>query len=197
MALRFFRCQPAPLAPVALQFWASAVAGSRPGVTAEGEPPTSNQGTSRRSVGVCIPAWAGARGAAQRLPWPRDTRVIFSPRNLQKVWRWQRLRLPPRRACTSTFHLSARILCASCCKGQFDPERGSAPCLRLKVDRAIVKLNDAKGRRQSDPAATRACGEKQLENFLPVFERDTLAGVGDADFRHFAATSKFDAQFAA
>jgi hypothetical protein len=58
----------------------------------------------------------------------------------------------------------------------------AAASLRLKVDRAIVKLNDTKRGGQADSASARPGGEKQLKNLLLILGRDALAGIGHTDF---------------
>src|SRR5215467_844733 len=80
---------------------------------------------------------------------------------------------------------------------QLDPERRSPANLRSKVYRTVVKLHNAERAGQSDSAASRPGGEKQLEDFLLVFRRDAFAGVADGDFRHFTASAQHQAQLTA
>src|SRR5579864_9383980 len=93
--------------------------------------------------------------------------------------------------------LDAKMFCCSCCEGQLDSECRAVACLRLKIDRTIVKLHDAKGGSQADSAASGPSGEEQLKNLLPVFRGNALAGIGNADFREFAAPLQHQAKFAA
>src|SRR5437870_13866009 len=60
---------------------------------------------------------------------------------------------------------------------QFDPERGAPANLRSEVYRTVVQLHNSERAGQSDSAASRSGGEKQLEDFLLVFRRDALTGV--------------------
>ena len=82
-------------------------------------------------------------------------------------------------------------------EGQFDPERRAPANLRSKVYRTVMQLDNSKRAGQSDSAAARPRGEKQLENFLLVFLRDAIAGVAHSDFRHFAAPAQHQTQLSA
>src|SRR6266550_696434 len=73
---------------------------------------------------------------------------------------------------------------------QFDPERGAPANLRSEVYRTVVQLHNSERAGQSDSAASRSGGEKQLEDFLLVFRRDALTGVAYGDFRHFTAAAQ-------
>src|SRR5438874_6437947 len=79
---------------------------------------------------------------------------------------------------------------------QLDAERRSPAYLRSKVYRTVVKLYNSERASQSysAPAWTRC--EKELKNFLPVFQRDSLAGVGYGNLRHLAAPAQHQTQLA-
>src|SRR6266566_78090 len=80
---------------------------------------------------------------------------------------------------------------------QFDPERGAPANLRSEVYRTVVQLHNSERAGQSDSAASRSGGEKQLENFFLVFRRDAIAGVANGDFRRFTAAAQHQAQLSA
>src|SRR5579863_9255429 len=67
----------------------------------------------------------------------------------------------------------------------------------MEINRAVVQLNDAKSGSQSDAAAARTGGKEKLKNLLLVFDGDSFAGIGNANFGHFAAPRQFHVQFAA
>ena len=53
-------------------------------------------------------------------------------------------------------------------QGQFDPEGGSAPYLRLKFYLTVVRLHKSKGVGESDTGTSWPGGKKQLEYLLLI-----------------------------
>src|SRR5258707_9847541 len=80
---------------------------------------------------------------------------------------------------------------------QLDSERRAAADLRSKVYRTIEKLHNSKRTRKPDSAASRTRGEKQLENFLAVFQWNPFAGIAHGNFRHLAAPAQDQPQLPA
>src|SRR6266850_8235946 len=77
------------------------------------------------------------------------------------------------------------LLLASFCEELFAGTRGRGGVLR-----AITK---AEGAGESDAAAAGSRCKEQLENFLPIFERNASAGIADGDLGHFAAAAEHHA----
>src|SRR6266852_4664059 len=77
---------------------------------------------------------------------------------------------------------------------QFDSERRAPADLRSKVYRTVQKLHNSKRARKPDSAASRTRGEKQLENFLAIFQRNSFAGVTHSNFRRFATAAQNQSQ---
>src|SRR6266852_2754691 len=80
---------------------------------------------------------------------------------------------------------------------QFNSECRASPNLRSKVYRTVEKLHNSKRARQSDSASPRTRAEKQLENFLAVFQWDAFAGIAHRNFCHFAAAAQDQPQLPA
>src|SRR5258708_22067756 len=80
---------------------------------------------------------------------------------------------------------------------QFDSERRAPADLRSKVYRTIQKLHNSKRACEPDSAASRASSEKQLENFLTIFQWNSFAGVAHRNLRCFATAAKHQPQLPA
>src|SRR5437879_13698284 len=92
---------------------------------------------------------------------------------------------PPNRGSCAATLLGTGLVFPSCSgrEWQFDSERRAPADLRSKVYRTVQKLHNSKRTRKSDSAASWTRGEKQLENFLAVFQWNALACLAPGDFR--------------
>src|SRR2546425_304631 len=91
-----------------------------------------------------------------------------------------------------TIHFGASLSIPSCLgrEWQFDAERRAPADLRSKVYRTVVKLHNSKRACESDSAASRPRGKKQLENLLTVFRWNAQSGVAHGNFRHLPAAGR-------
>src|SRR6185369_302408 len=86
---------------------------------------------------------------------------------------------------------------SSRCERQFDPECRAPADLRRKVYRTVMKLYNSERAGKSDTAAPRPRGEKKLEDFLPVLQRNAFPRVAHADLRHFTAAAQHHVELSA
>src|SRR5213593_2241965 len=66
-------------------------------------------------------------------------------------------------------------------RGQLDDESRGGPAVALDADRAVMRLDDLPGDRESEPGSSRLRREERLEDALPQLGRDGGAPVRDHD----------------
>src|SRR5260370_3487220 len=148
------------------------------------------------SSDVCSSDLAPAQQALPVPPWPTECSDVSACCIHSKRLSHNKGVQSPSKHSNAAAPLRTGLFFPSCSgrEWQFDSERRAPADLRSKVYRTVQKLHNSKRARQPDSAASRTRGEKQLENFLAVFQCDAFAGVAPCNFRPFAAAAQNQSQ---
>src|SRR3989454_1583989 len=139
-----------------------------------------------------LPGGAAALQALPVPPWPRECSAVSACCiHPTRLWHNREVQSPSERSSAGA-PLRTGLGFSSCSgrEWQFDSERRAPADLRSKVYRTVQKLHNSKRTRKSDSAASRTRGEKQLENFLAVFQWNAFAGVAPGGFRRLSAAAR-------